>query len=246
MILKARDVAKTYSKSRKKEAFQLEIDSFEVQQGSFTAILGPNGSGKTTFLKVVLDLLFADRGQIELLGTDHKDKESRRQLSYLPENFSFPDNFTVRQMLHDYAGITESNRQNLDNRIQKLAERFNVDYLDHKIENLSKGMTQTTALMQTFLLDNRFYILDEPFNGLDAVQKKAIMEYIFELQQQHNTTILITTHILSDIEKTCDTLHLIRDGAIIDSATKDEIRDKHGSVEAYYLHHFETKKVPQR
>lgn len=245
MILKAKNVSKTYSKSRKRPGFTLNIDNFVVSEGSFTAILGPNGSGKSTFLKIVLDLLYADRGEIQLLGHNHKDKVARKQLSYLPENFSFPKSFTVRQMLHTYAGITGGDQSNLGDRIQKLADAFNVNYLDKKIKDLSKGMTQTTALMHTFLGDYRFYILDEPFNGLDAVQKKAIMEYIFDLQQRENAAVLITTHILSDIEKTCDTLYLIRDGAIINKATKEEIEEQHGSVESYYLNHFEIKKSPQ-
>lgn len=245
MILQAEDVAKTYPKSRKKPGFTLSIKDFIVKEGSFTAILGPNGSGKTTFLKIILDLLYPDRGEIQLLGMNHKNKEARKKLSYLPENFSFPKNFTVKQMLRTYAGITNGNRTDLDERIQKLANAFNVDYLDKKIKDLSKGMTQTTALLHTFLGDYKFYILDEPFNGLDAVQKKIIMEYIFELQQRENVAILITTHILSDIEKTCDTLYLIRDGGIINRATKEEIQQQYGSVENYYLSHFETKNSAQ-
>jgi ABC-2 type transport system ATP-binding protein len=192
-----------------------------------------------------LDLLFADRGEIQLLGHDHKNKEARQKLSYLPENFSFPEKFTVRQMLHTFAGITNTDQTDLDARIQKLAEAFNVDYLDKKIKDLSKGMRQTVALLHTFLGDYKFYILDEPFNGLDAVQKKAIMEYILDLQQRQNVAILITTHILSDIEKTCDYLHLIKNGSIIDAASKDEITEQHGSVETYYLNHFESKKALQ-
>lgn len=240
MILKATDVAKTYAKSRKQEAFSLGIDSFEVHEGSFAAILGPNGSGKTTFIKIILDLLYPDRGEIELLGHNHKNKRARQQLSYLPENFSFPERFTVRQMLHTFASIGDAPQQGLENRIRKLATAFNVDYLDKKIKGLSKGMTQTAALMHTFLGDYKFYILDEPFNGLDAVQKKTILNYIFELQQRENISILITTHILSDIEKTCDRLSLIRDGAIIHAAGKEEISREFGSVEAYYLNYLDS------
>jgi ABC-2 type transport system ATP-binding protein len=245
MILKATNVSKTFSKTRKKEGFSLDINSFEVQEGNFTAILGPNGSGKSTLIKLMLDLLYLDNGSIQLLDHDHKDKEARRGLSYLPENFSFPEKFKVRQMLHTFADISQADKTNLDARINELAKAFNVDYLDKKIKDLSKGMRQTVALLHTFLGDYKFHILDEPFNGLDAVQKKTIMEYIFDLQKRKNVAILITTHILSDIEKTCDKLYLIRDGSIIDSASKDEIEQQHGGVESYYLNHFESKKALQ-
>lgn len=241
MILKAENVSKTFSKSGS-DAFRLRIDSFEIQEGSFTAILGPNGSGKSTFLKIILDLLFADSGHIELMNINHKKKEARRQISYLPENFSFPDNFTVEEMLRTFVDLKDSPPANLDDKITEMADAFNVDYLNKKIKNLSKGMTQTTALMHTFLSDDRFYILDEPFNGLDAVQKESIMDYLFNLQKERNISILITTHILSDIDKTCDRLYLIKEGNIINAASKAEIQKQFGSVEEYYLNHFKTKK----
>ena len=240
MILKAQNVSKTFGKSGG-DSFRLQIDQFKIEEGSFTAILGPNGSGKSTFLKVILNLLYADSGEITLLGTDHQQKQSRSQISYLPENFDFPDSFTVDEMLRAFAGLKDKNPPNLDAKIAELAEAFNVDFLDNKIQNLSKGMTQTAALMHTFLSDDRLYILDEPFNGLDAVQKKAIMDYIFKLQDERNISVLITTHILSDIDKTCDTLHLIKDGRIVNSASKEEIQAEFGSVEEYYLNNFEQK-----
>lgn len=239
MILKATDVSKTYRKSE----FRLQVDTLQIEEGSFTAMLGPNGSGKTTFLKVILDLLFADSGQITLMGQNHKSKEARAQLSYLPENFSFPDNFTVKEMLRSFVGLKKSSVPHLDHKIAELAEAFNVNYLNKKIKNLSKGMAQTAALMHTFLGENRFYILDEPFNGLDAVQKKAIMDYMFNLQNEQDISILITTHILSDIDKTCDTLFLIKEGNIINSASKADIQEEFGSVEAYYLNHFESRQT---
>lgn len=238
MVLEAQDVSKSFSN---KADFKLHIEDFEINTGSFTAILGPNGSGKSTYLKIILDLLFADSGHVTLMGKDHKQKESRTSVSYLPENFSFPDNFTVEEMLQSFAGFKKSTPQSLERKIEELAAAFNVDYLDKKMKNLSKGMSQTAALMHTFLANDEFYILDEPFNGLDAVQKKAVMDYIFELQKEQNISILITTHILSDIDKTCDTLYLINDGNIINSATKPEIQEQFGSVEDYYLNYFEDK-----
>ncbi|MEL7833369.1 ABC transporter ATP-binding protein [Fodinibius sp. Rm-B-1B1-1] len=240
MMLKAQNITKTFKQSGG-NAFRLQIDNVEIPEGSFTAILGPNGSGKSTFLKIVLDLLFADSAQISLMGTDHKQKKARSHVSYLPENFSFPDNFTVQQMLHSFAKLKDKPVVNIEQKITDLSDAFNVNFLDKKIKNLSKGMTQTAALMHTFLADDQFYILDEPFNGLDAVQKKAVIDYIFTLQNERNISILITTHILSDIDKICDSLYLIKDGSIINSATKTEMQEQFASVEDYYLSHFETK-----
>ena len=240
MILQADNISKTFKKSGS-NSFHLNIDHLEIKEGSFTAILGPNGSGKSTFLKIILDLLFADSGNITLTGSNHKQKKARAKVSYLPENYSFPENFTIKEMLHAFADLKESTPEQINRKISELANAFNVNYLNKKMKNLSKGMRQTAGLMHTFLADDQFYILDEPFNGLDAVQKKAIMNYIFRLQKEQNISILITTHILSDIDKTCDTLYLINDGRIVNSATKNEIQEKFGSVEDYYLNYFETK-----
>jgi len=240
MILQIDNVSKTFKRSGD-NSFHLDIDHLEIPEGSFTAVLGPNGSGKSTLLKIILNLLYADSRNISLMGRNHKQKEARAKVSYLPENYSFPENYTVKEMLHAFSELKESTPGQIDRKINKLASAFNVNYLNKKMKNLSKGMSQTAALMHTFLTDDQFYILDEPFNGLDAVQKKAIMDYIFSLQQEHNISILITTHILSDIDKTCDTLYLIKNGRIINSASKSDIKEEFGSVEAYYLNHFESK-----
>lgn len=240
MVLNAEGISKTYKKSKEGGQFTLNIHSLQIEADSFAAILGPNGSGKSTFIRLVLNLLFLDAGKIKLFDTEHTEKEARRNVSYLPENYSFPQKLTVRQMLKGFDHLNPDLKKPVEKRIDTLAEAFNVDYLDKKVKDLSKGMRQTAALMYTFLGGARFYILDEPFNGLDAVQKKAVMNYIFDLQQRENAAVLITTHILSDVEKTCDKIHLIRDGQIIDAATKTQINQQFDSVEDYYLNHFDT------
>ncbi|MDZ7758581.1 ABC transporter ATP-binding protein [Rhodohalobacter sp.] len=237
-ILTAEKVVKAYSKNRKSRPFRLEIEQFNLEQGNFSAILGPNGSGKTTFLKAILDLRFLSEGYIQINGIDHRDKSARKAVSYLPEVFSFPDDVSVKTMLLDFGSIEITDREYLEDRITSLAQKLKADFLDKKIKELSKGMRQTTALLHTFLTERRLYILDEPFNGLDAVQKKVVMDFLLGLKEKEKISVLITTHILPDIDKICDTIHLIRDGNIFKSASNNHIAEKFGSVEQFYLEQF--------
>lgn len=185
-ILTAEKVVKAYSKNRKSRPFRLEIEQFNLEQGNFSAILGPNGSGKTTFLKAILDLRFLSEGYIQINGIDHRDKSARKAVSYLPEVFSFPDDVSVKTMLLDFGSIEITDREYLEDRITSLAQKLKADFLDKKIKELSKGMRQTTALLHTFLTERRLYILDEPFNGLDAVQKKVVMDFLLGLKERKN------------------------------------------------------------
>jgi ABC-2 type transport system ATP-binding protein len=237
MILKVNNVSKTYNKFQSDNEFALKIDSFEIRENNFTAILGPNGSGKSTFIKLILNLLFVDCGTIKLFGIDHALKKARQRVSYLPENFSFPKNYTIKHMLKLFSDINDLSIGKRHRQISQMAKAFNVDYLDKKIKNLSKGMRQIAALMHTFLGERQFFILDEPFTGLDATQKKNVIDYLFTQKEQKNITLLITTHILSDIDKICDKIHLIQDGNIIHSSTKKEIQKQFRSTENYYLKH---------
>src|SRR5699024_4060263 len=101
--------------------------------------------------KSVMDLIFVDEGTVQLLGKDHKDKTARTKLRYLPENFSLPKKFTVRETLYLFSNLDKGNQPALGAQIDELAGAFNVDYLDKKIKDLSKGMRQTAALMNTFV-----------------------------------------------------------------------------------------------
>ncbi|MTI89547.1 MAG: ABC transporter ATP-binding protein [Balneolaceae bacterium] len=239
MIVTTNQLTKSYSKSRKKKAFTLNIEGLELAEGEFAAMLGPNGSGKSTFIKIMLGLVKPDAGTLNLMGYDFTQKEARQKVGYLPENFSFPKFLTVRKTMQVFGGINPPEGTSIDERIEQLASDLNIDYLDEKFGKLSKGMRQTAAIMHTLLGDHSFYILDEPLNGLDAVRKQHIISYLKYLREEKNISLLITTHILSDIEKLCDTIHLIKNGEIIHSASRQMIIEEHVSVEAYYLNYFQ-------
>lgn len=236
-ILKVNGAKKKYGKPNK-SGFNLSIDNFEIHKGESVALLGPNGSGKTTFLKVILDLLHLDRGYVEIFGLNHRKVNSRKMLGYLPENFSFPENFSLKEVLKVLGSIGKYNIDDIDQKIEKYSKKFGINYLDIKIKNLSKGMIQTGALLHTFLGNKSLYILDEPFNGLDVVQKDNFLNFLKEKKKEDNISFLVTTHTFSDIEKICDTIYLVSEGEFIDSKSKSEIIRSNYSLKEYYLSHF--------
>lgn len=237
--LNCSNVSKTYPH----DTFTLNIDSFEINMGDTVALLGPNGSGKTTLIKLILDLASQNSGQVTILGKDKKDKLSRAKVAFLPEQFLFPQQFSVWQVLFYYATINRTDYQEIKNQIKKIASELNVDFLHQKIESLSKGMKQTAALMNTFLEPQKFYILDEPFNGLDAVQKENVLRFLQALKDKRNITILVTTHVISDIEEIYDQVSLIKSGAIISQRRKKEVKKEFSSLKEYYLTHFQNQKL---
>lgn len=231
-VLSCSNIYKRY----KTDKFELKIDQFDIQEGNTIALLGPNGSGKTTLLKLILDLISLDKGVIKILGESSTNKVARKDLAYLPEQVAYPSNFTAHQVLFYFSSINRNDFKRINDQIRKLAFVFRVDYLGKKIKNLSKGMVQTIGLLNTFLDSKKIYILDEPFNGLDAVQKENILGYM--RKEMDNATFLITTHVTHDIESIYDEAVIIKDGSIIEKKSKKDVMRENSSLQDYYLTYF--------
>lgn len=237
-VLSCKEVVKKYSRN----GFCLNVDEFSVTHKETRILLGPNGSGKTTFLKIITDLKQEDSGEILISGIPKSEKEARQHIAFLPEDFLFPANFTGRQVLFYYSSITRTDYGLLKKEIERVAGTFNIDYLDKRIKNCSKGMKQILGLLLTFLGPHKqLYILDEPFNGLDAVQKERALIFIQNLREKAQSSILITTHVQSDIEKIADRVTLVKDGVLSETLTREEIYSRFSSIEEFYLDRFRDK-----
>lgn len=235
-ILACNDIAKTYNKKNKinEGIFRLFVDEFNVKKGEITVLLGANGAGKTTLLKIILDLIRPDEGKISINGIDHRNKKSREYVGYVPESFSLPDNWKTEKVSYYYGLMKKIKRKYLIEEVNELAELLKIRKLENKkVHELSKGMLQSLLLFHAFIGNNKLLILDEPFNGLDHIQKIRVIEYLNELKKQE-VSMLITTHILSDIEKIGDKVTLIDKGQIFESYSRPAITTQYGSVEKYY------------
>ena len=188
--------------------------SLEVATGSAFGLLGPNGSGKTTFIKLLLSAARPTSGRARLFGLDCRKAEARRPVGYLPENHRFPTYNTGRQMLHSYAALSGCSGAEYRQRSSELLERVGLaDWADVRIGKYSKGMLQRLGLAQALMHRPELLILDEPGDGMDPLGRRMIRDLLSELQSE-GVTIFLNSHLLSEVEMFCDEVAIIRRGEL--------------------------------
>ena len=201
--------------------------SLAVPRGSLYGFIGPNGSGKTTTIRMILRIIFPDHGRIEVLGNDDASAANDR-VGYLPEERGLYKKLTVRRMLMYYASLKGMSRTDAASQIASWLERFELtDWANKKIETLSKGMSQKVQFVASVISRPDLLILDEPFSGLDPVNTEIIRSSILELQRQ-GTTIIYSTHDMAVAEKMCDFIFMIYRGNKVLDGTLSDIKDQYG------------------
>ncbi|MGK3957938.1 ATP-binding cassette domain-containing protein [Arthrobacter sp. R4] len=185
---------------------------FAVEAGSVFGVIGPNGAGKTTTMRCLLDIIRPTSGEVRVLGKDPRaaGPELRRRIGYLPGELFLEGRVTGRKLLAHYQAISGPVAPG---RIDALAERLGLD-LDRHTRKLSKGNKQKLGLVQAFMHDPELLVLDEPTSGLDPLIQQEFHAMVREAQ--HNgQTIFLSSHVLSEVQQTADTVAILRDGRII-------------------------------
>lgn len=211
----------------KRYGTQLAVDniSFEVKTGEILGFLGPNGAGKTTTMKMITNYLPSDQGDIFINGQNIKSKIQKRKIGYLPEHNPLYEDMPVMDYLAFCASIQGVPKSNIYHRVREMVVLCGLDVEKHKkISELSKGYRQRVGLAQSMIHNPEILILDEPTTGLDPNQIVEIRELIKKLGREK--TVILSTHILPEVEATCDRILIINKGKIVADGTASVLRNQ--------------------
>lgn len=206
-VIEIKNLTKTYGKAR-----GITNVSFNVEQGEIFGFIGPNGAGKSTTIRTLLSLIYPTSGSATIFGKDCNKfgPEIKKEIGYLPSEVFYYDNMKVIDLLKYSASFY---KKDCSKRITELAEIMDLD-LNKKIDDLSFGNKKKVGIVQGLLHSPKLIILDEPTSGLDPLMQQKFFE-LLEEENKNGATILLSSHILSEVQRLCNRVAIIKEGKII-------------------------------
>ena len=199
-----------WHRARVRAVNDLDLD---IQPGEIFGLLGPNGSGKSTTIKMILGLLHPTRGRVSVFGRPPDDVRIKNRIGYLPEESYLYRFLNARETLEYYGTLFQIHRRERRRRIEELLEMVGLKSAARRpVGEYSKGMARRIGLAQALINDPDLLILDEPTSGLDPIGAKLVKDIIVRLGQEHHKTILLSSHLLADVEEVCDRLTILFGG----------------------------------
>lgn len=224
-LVKVNNLTKIYEKKK----IALDHMNLTIPRGKIIGLLGPNGSGKTTLIKLINGLLVATEGEV-LINGNKPGPETKSCVSYLPERTYFQENMQVKELIRFFSDFYADFREE---RARQMLENLNISE-NARLKTMSKGTKEKVQLIMVMSRDAQLYILDEPIAGVDPAARDYILRTIIT-NYNENATVLISTHLISDIEKILDEVIFIRDGRLVLQDTVENIRECRGkSVDSYF------------
>ena len=202
--------------------------SLSVSPGEIVGMVGPNGSGKTTTIRMLLDIIKPDEGQVSVFDAD-LTAEATEQIGYLPEERGLYRGLRVIPTLLYLAQLKGMSREDALSRVGEVLPRLGLEpHQTKKVRELSRGLAQLVQLAATIIHRPRFLVLDEPFSGLDPVNVRLIKDFISELSGE-NVAIMLSTHQMTDVEELCDRVIMINKGSVVLEGRLSELRRRFAS-----------------
>ena len=235
IILQTRDLSKTYrpmfARSGKVALQDLTID---VRRGEIFGLVGPNGSGKTTTLKLLLGLLKPTSGTVEIFGRGPRDVAVKKRIGFLPDGPYFYDHLNSYEVLDFYGKLFGFDRAERKARTAELLDTVGLNPADRQrpIRTYSKGMVQRVGLAQALINDPEFLFLDEPTTGLDPIGARSMKDAILNVRAQ-GKTVLLCSHLLADVQAICDRVAIVSEGQLVKFGTVPELVGPSQSFEVF-------------
>ncbi|MBO5667524.1 MAG: ABC transporter ATP-binding protein [Lentisphaeria bacterium] len=196
---------------------------FEIKPGEVVGLLGPNGSGKSTTVKMLLGLLYPTGGKVTVFGKSPREVETKREIGYLPEESYLYKFLTAEETLNFFGSLFNISAEDRKRRIDQLLDMVGLAHARYRrVGEFSKGMARRIGLAQAMINDPAFLILDEPTSGLDPLGCREVKDLILALKKR-GKTVLITSHLLSDVEDICDRVIILYGGKIRAEGALDEL-----------------------
>lgn len=230
MVLITNNLSKTYRNGR-----GIKGISFQVDEGDIYGLLGPNGSGKTTTLKIIANLSHADEGDVQIFGRSVKNDRERslEQVGCLIETPALFDYLSAKRNLENAASYyREIKAPHIEDMLRQTGL---LQYQNDKVKDFSLGMKQRLGLALALLSNPKLVILDEPANGLDIEGMVTIREIIMKQANLKRTTFLITSHLAHELELMCNKIAIMKEGCLLKTATMKEAIEQSGTLENYFL-----------
>jgi len=194
-----------------------------VPRGAALGLLGPNGAGKTTALRLLLGFVRPTRGTVHLGGRDPQDPASRAGLGYLPERLGLPARMSVAAVLRLHAALAGLAGKDAASAVAAVLERTGIaDRAGDRVGGLSKGLLQRVGFAQALLGDPSVLLLDEPTSGLDPIGIRDARAWIAAARER-GATVLVSSHVLSEVERTCDRVAILHEGRVVASGRTEEV-----------------------
>ena len=207
--------------------------NFEIKKGSITGLLGPNGCGKTTTIGMILGLIRPTKGEVLINNKDIEIEKNRisvlEKMNFISPYVELPKKLSVKENLIVYGKLYEV--KNLQNRINTLCNDLNLkEFLNKKTGELSSGQKNRVSLAKSLINNPEILLLDEPTASLDPDTGDYVRSYIENYAKKNNTTILLASHNMSEVERLCENIMMMKQGKIIDEGTCEELIFKHGRI----------------